>query len=164
MANAILTQEHLKELFNYDPGTGNLVRLVRTSSNANIGDIVGYKNTNGHLQVRINGKYLLVHRVIWLYMNGSWPLCQIDHVNGVRTDNRLKNLREVSSAENSQNRRNAHSNNITGLLGVSPHGKNYQTAILANGKRKYIGTFKTPELAHEAYLKAKRELHSSCTI
>ena len=90
----------------------------------------------------------------------------IDHVNGNKHDNRICNLRQVSSRENVQNQRRAHvSNKSSGLLGVTvkANGK-CQARIFVGGKNLYLGSFDDAESAHEAYLVAKRKFHPSCTI
>jgi len=96
----------------------------------------------------------------------SWvfPEGQIDHINGVRDDNRLSNLRAVSKTENMWNQRKAHPANKLGVMGVRREYNMFQARISINGKTIWLGSFNTAELAHEAYLKAKRELHTTCTI
>ena len=91
---------------------------------------------------------------------------EIDHINGNRTDNRIANLRAVTRGGNMQNQRRAHASNTSGLLGVyyKPKNKKWAAQIQANKKRMNLGLFKTAEEAHTAYLKAKRELHDTCTI
>lgn len=108
----------------------------------------------------------LEHRLAWLYVTGTWPSDQIDHVNGIRDDNRIFNLREATGPENNGNQRQARSDNKTGLLGVywDKQHKKFSAKIMFSGKHKYLGYFPTAEEAHAAYIKAKRELHSHCTI
>jgi hypothetical protein len=83
---------------------------------------------------------------------------QLDHINGIRDDNRISNLREATNAENSQNRQPTGS---IGLLGVSFEKKRnrYKSQIKVNGRVKTLGYFKTPIEAYQTYLAAKRELH-----
>ncbi len=159
-----LTQARLKELLHYDPETGVFTWLVRTSTCIRVGDIAGYRDGDGYLRIGICGGQYRAHRLAWLYMTGKWPIDQIDHKNAVKNDNRWKNLREATCAINNQNKRKALRNNRTGFLGVSRNGKGFIAQIKINEKRRNLGTYPTPELAHEAYLKAKRELHAGCTL
>lgn len=90
----------------------------------------------------------------------------MDHINCVRDDNRIENLRAADNAENQGNRRKARSDSSTGVIGATWHqrSKKFQAMIRAGGKQKYLGLFPTAEEAHQAYLKAKRELHPFCTL
>ena len=162
----IVTVDRLKELFSYNPETGLFTRIVRTSNNSKIGDIVGTKNTTGYLQISIDWRLYSVARLAWLYMTGKWPEEEIDHINGIRNDNRFSNLREADRTLNNQNRRNAGEINKLGFLGVSLHKRDQKITaqIKINGKTKWLGYYKTPELAHAAYLSAKRQYHEGCTI
>ena len=160
-----LTQERLKELFSYNPSTGVFTRLHSTS-NVKAGRATGNLNTGGHLGFLVDKKMYQAHRLAWLYVHGDWPNCQIDHINGVRTDNRIENLRDVSHTVNAQNIHAARSDNKTGLLGVSwkePRGK-YVAQIQIDGKVRYLGLFTDPQVAHAKYIEAKRIHHPGCTI
>ena len=99
-------------------------------------------------------------------MYGEMPKQNIDHINGIRDDNRIENLRDVSQKINLQNKRNPNANSTSKFLGVCWHKSRnkWQSQIAVNGKDKYLGLFETAELAHEAYLIAKRELHEGCTL
>ena len=75
-------------------------------------------------------KSLNYHWAIWAWHNGRFPTMQLDHVNGIETDNRIENLREVNAAENQLNILLAwRPNAVTGVPGVSPHWRQYQTRI-----------------------------------
>jgi hypothetical protein len=82
--------------------------------------------------------------------------------HGVRSDNRLENLREVSQQVNCQNRRKAHG--VSGLLGAHPHQGRFSSSIRYGGKNHYLGIFDTAEEAHAAYLEAKRKHHEGSTL
>jgi len=95
-----------------------------------------------------------------MFIYGEPPKYQIDHRNGIRSDNRIENLREATSAENSQNR-TIRSDNASGYIGVfrKKRYKKWGAQIKINKKTKFLGYFDTPEQAHKTYLAAKSELH-----
>ena len=164
-AYSTLTVQRLRQLFKYDPETGVFTRLVSVKYNAKVGDIAGAKNSSGRLQIHIDGKSYKAHRLAWLYVHGAFPENDIDHIDGNPANNAIANLRDVTHAVNMQNRKVAHSNNkATGLLGVSRNASGFQARIRFDGKLRALGTFKTPEAAHNAYLAEKRRLHPGCSI
>jgi len=169
MAKADLTVARLRELVSYDARTGHLTaladsicgkgRIIRAA-----GETLGRLNGDGYSLVTILGHEYRAHRIVWLYVNGSWPDGQIDHINGIRVDNRIANLRLADQTLNSENLRLARSDNRSGFLGVFPNKKRWSAQIGVDGKQIHLGTFDTPELAHQAYVAAKRKLHVGCTI
>ena len=161
MTSSILTAERLRELFHYNSETGVLTRLVRTSNSVKVGDVAGWLTSEGYIRIRVDGRPHMAHRLAWLYIHGRFPPAETDHANGIRDDNRIINLRAVTNGENQQNQRRARSNSASGLLGAcwsAPHRK-WRAKIKLNGKMLHIGLFSTAELAHAAYVAAKRELH-----
>lgn len=174
-----ITPEIAAELLNYDPGTGVLTWKPRSQKwfsypNFHIhwnsrwaGKVAGTKNKRGYLVMNVLNRIMTAHRLAWMIHYGEIPGQAIDHINGDKTDNRLENLRSISQEKNTQNRRlSAKGKDLP--LGVFPvlgskKGKVF-ARIIAGKKRFYLGTFSTPEEAHKAYLKAKRELHPGCTI
>ena len=92
------------------------------------------------------------------------PAYTIDHINCDKSDNRIANLRDITLTENLQNKTKPNISNKTGLLGVYKAGNKYKALIGINYKNKHLGTYVTKEEAHDAYLVAKRNLHSGCTI
>jgi len=158
-----LTAARLRELLHYDPETGLFTRLVATKGpKGAIGAVAGCLDRKGHRYIRVDGTSYAAHRLAWLYAYGEWPRDMIDHVNGEKDDNRLFNLRDVDMCINMQNRR--HSNNRLGLLGVSAHKNRFRALIEVDGKSMRLGNFATPQLAHAAYVAAKRVHHPGCTI
>lgn len=164
-ANEALTAERVRELLSYNPDTGEFLWLVSGRGVA-AGRIAGGLHCDGYRSICVKNKVYMAHRLAFLYVYGRWPANEIDHINGARSDNRIANLREATASENQGNQRKARSNSTTGFLGVSwykPNGK-FRASIALNGKIKHLGYFTTAEESYAAYLKAKRELHSHCTI
>ena len=159
-----LTAQRLRDLFTYDRSSGNLIRLKRTARCVRVGDVAGSLSDEGYLVVQIDGKSYKAHRLAWLHETGEWPPGDIDHRDGNRTNNRWANLRPADRSLNMQNQRRARSDNKSGLLGVGRGGNRWRASIGISGKAKHIGLFDTPELAHLAYLSAKRRLHEGCTL
>ncbi|AJY13486.1 HNH endonuclease [Burkholderia dolosa] len=159
-----LAAQRLRELLNYDPETGVLTWRVGRQGNAGAGSVAGDVNARGYRRVSVDRRRVMAHVLIWVIVTGEWPDRDIDHVNGVRSDNRWSNLRLATRSENNQNQRNARRDNVAGLLGVSPNRDRWAASITVDGQKQHIGTYDTPELAHAAYLDAKRRVHIACTI
>jgi hypothetical protein len=160
-----LTAERLREALRYDPDTGKFYRLEATAQAA-AGEVVGTPS-NGYLFITVEGAQRRAHRLAWLYMTGEWPLREIDHINGDRSDNRFENLRDVTRAINVQNRHEPRA----GKLFDSPLGVHFcrstgkwRAQIGVRGRRVHLGRYASPELAYAAYLDAKRLHHEGCTI
>lgn len=133
-----ISQELLKELFDYSPKTGLFTRIKRTSPSVKIGDIAGTKHKKGYIEIRVGKKYK-AHRLVWLYTYGYLPK-QIDHINGVKDDNRLENLREVDNQENQRNT-SINSNNKSGATGVYFYSNRWRATIGVDGKHIYLGDY-----------------------
>lgn len=125
------------------------------------GDEAGYLHPNGYVVVGLNGSMHGAHRIAFAIHYGKWPDLHIDHINGNRSDNRIKNLREASQSVNSQNRREVRKGKPLSYLGVRKNqgSKTFSASININGKDKWLGSYKTPELAHKAYMEAKAKHH-----
>lgn len=151
---------HWHDVFQYEPSTGNLINRYTRGRRAKVGAVVGHCRSDGYVQIGFQGNKYLAHRVIMEMINGPIPDgMQIDHINGVRDDNRQCNLRLASHSENMRNQKRR-INNTTGYTGVDwfkRDGK-YRAQIKTEGLTKYLGLFDTAEEAHQAYLAAAREL------
>lgn len=163
-----LTHERLLELLSYNPETGIFIWLGKAhphTSDRFIGAVAGHTKKTGYIQISIQGDSYKAARLAWFYMHGAWPVFA-DHKDGNPNNNKLSNIRDVDPAGNSQNQRKASRGSSTGLLGVQYEKERncYRADITIKRKKLYIGRYKTAQDAHEAYLKAKRELHSTCTI
>lgn len=154
-----LTADRLREILNYDPKTGVFTRKIRTSNSVHIGDVTGYLNSKGYLQIHVNGKLYLAHRLAWFYVYGVWPKCLIDHKDTNRSNNRILNLREATNHQNLCNR-SAQANNTSGEKGVSwdKQKRKYRAVIMVLRKQKFLGYFKTVKEAAVAYSDAAHKL------
>ena len=156
-----LTAETLRKVLFYDPETGAFTRLSGGRSRP---DLVGTKA--GSARQRDGRTYVTIsvacvdyqaHRLAWLYMTGVWPSKFIDHINGDGADNRFANLREATPSENARNAKTRRTSRV-GLKGVriSRVGR-FEAWIYIRGKSVSLGTFKTEQSAHVAYVKAAKE-------
>lgn len=159
-----LTLERAHEVIEFDAHTGALTWKYSIGSRALKDTAVKTLDKKGYVYFGIDGKYYFGHRVAWFLHFGVWPKGQIDHINGVKADNRIVNLRDSTQTENMQNGREPRKHNKTGLLGVSENKGKFQAEILVAGKRMFLGTFTSPFAARDAYLEAKRKHHSTCSI
>lgn len=153
-------------IINYDEYSGAFT-WSKSRRGCSAGKSAGHVNREGYLVIKLNRKAVLAHRLAWFLMCGEWPKDGIDHINGDRTDNRIESLRAVSHAINMQNKRAAMANNKScALLGVTwnKQHKKWQAKVMAHKRRYHVGYFSDPQLAHEAYLAAKRLLQPGCTI
>lgn len=168
MTSSNLTAARARELLSYDPETG-FVTWRTSYRSMRTGERAGTPHVAGYWRIGVAGEKHLLHRVAWLLSTGDWPKGKIDHINGVTTDNRLSNLRDVSHAVNIQNQRTAQRAKQSGMpLGVGRLKRDLKAPFYASichmGKRTNLGYFSTADAAHAAYLVAKRRLHPGCTI
>ncbi len=156
-----LTQKELKKWLHYNPETGDFTWIAKAASNVAVGRVTGARHSRGYKAIGLHRKVYLAHRLAWLYTFGKVPREGIDHVNGGTGDNRLVNLRLANQSENCQNQYGPPAHNTSGFLGASylKKRKKWRSYITKEGKYVHLGTYPTPEAAHQAYLNAKRELH-----
>ena len=161
----MLTQIRLKELLNYNTETG-IFTWIKSNFGVTLFSNAGTINSHGYVKIKIDGKSYNASRLAFLYINGKFPNNQVDHINGIRSDNSYINLRDVTHSGNGQNKKIALSFNKTKLLGVSFYkaGNNYQASIGVNNRKKHLGYFDTAEDAHNAYVIAKRIYHPTNTL
>lgn len=157
----MLTQERLKELLHYDPDTGIFTNLTQRSSSCLIGTVAGSEYSNGYIYIQLGRKRYRAHRFAWLYVYGEFPEKLLDHINEIKDDNRIINLRLATHQQNKQNISSPNITNTSGFIGVSwrKDHKKWAARIMVNGRQKHLGYFNTAEQASEAYVTAKRELH-----
>lgn len=160
MGNAakVLSLEEAKKVIEYCPETG-VLRWRITDRAKSAGAIAGTKKPSGYVDIKLYGKIYKAHRLAWFLSFGIWPRFQIDHINRIRDDNRLKNLRDVTCSQNAQNRAIKRADGSP--VGASWHAKSmaWQASIRVGGKIRYLGLFGTKEAAGDAYLSAKAKWH-----
>jgi hypothetical protein len=149
------TQAELKELLNYNPETGVFTWKVDKSRTAKTGRIAGRIHYRGYVIICVNGKPYPAHRLAWFYTYGSWPINNIDHLDGNPGYNAIANLRDVTQRENSQNKQAHRNGKLVGASYNRVSGKWVaQAFVMKNTRKRHIGCFDTELEAHEAYLKA----------
>jgi hypothetical protein len=173
----------LRLLLRYDPGTGNLYWRERapiwfktyTESidalsknkadakrwNTRLSDKAAccLKEKNGYLTGSLMGRKYLAHRIIWAMQTGSWPEEQIDHINGVRDDNRWENLRAVSCTINNRNqRRNKVGKSCVAGVRFCRHSGRWVVQVRAGDGRRICRSSKSMEEAIEMHESIKKGL------
>ena len=155
--------EQLNELlskFTYEESTGRFFWKSTPDISPKVrGKEVGTTNT-GYRKVHVFGKVLRIHRLVWFVHHGVWPVGEIDHINGIRNDNRISNLREASREENGRNRPLS-KNNSSGINGVvfNKRLNKWQAQIFRSGKNYHLGTYISIDDAIAARAKATQQYH-----
>jgi hypothetical protein len=155
-----LTRKRLSELLHYDPLSGEFRWRRRVSRTVFVDDIAGYVDKiNGYRYIAVEYRRYPAHQLAWLYMTGEWCRPIVDHRDTDRANNRWDNLRRATKSANAANRVR-HRNNSTGFKGVSFNRKSgtWRAQICKDGRSRWLGTFPTPQAAHEAYVAAARRL------
>ena len=138
----MITQERLKDLLSYDPETGIFTWLKPTNCSIRVGASFGSAHHTGYITAHLDHKHYATHRLAWLYVHGEWPEF-IDHINHVRNDNRIVNLRNVTKIENGRNQK-LRSTNKSGVMGVywDKGASKWRAVITHNNKKVHLGWFK----------------------
>lgn len=156
----IPTQQQLMELFHYDPITGVFTHL-QSRGKGRAGGSVGKLSKLGYIEMRVMNRLFRAHQLAYLYMTGEMvekPF-SIDHINGIRSDNRWSNLRKATQTEQVWNT-TARKKCQSGLKGAWPcktTGR-WQSILVDGPRRIWLGRFDTAQQAHEAWIRAAREL------
>jgi len=163
----MITQERLKELFEYQDGF--LIRKTNrgrgeNSSRWKAGTVLGHSVKNGYCLASVDYTLYKLHRLIWLWHHGQLPSKHLDHIDGNPANNKIENLREATDSQNMQNQRRPRINNKLGVQGVYKVKNRYRAVLTTNGKAKHIGYFSTAEDAHNAYILEKRKFHEFSTL
>lgn len=149
----MLTRKRLREVLEYNPDTGVFTRLVGKFRGRRAGFVSGH----GHIQISIDNRLYLAHRLAWLYVCGKWPPAGIDHIDNNKQNNAISNLRLATQSQNGANRC-APKTNRSGFKGVhwSNHTRKWRAQITVRGRGQNLGDFETPEEAHLAYVEAAK--------
>lgn len=160
------TQERLLELLRYEPSTGRLfwkrkagLTTYERWFNSRFADKEAFtaKTTDGYLRGYLDGKDLRAHRVVWKMLTGEEPP-KLDHKNGIRSDNRKRNLRPVSNTDHARNfgRRTNNTSGVTGVYFLQREGK-WAAQITVDYVSKRLGLFDDKQDAVRARRNAERE-------
>ena len=147
--------ETLRELFSYDPATGILI------SNSS-GKPVGTLRKDGYLSTRAKGEIFLVHRIAFACHHGRWPSGRLDHENEIKSDNKIKNLREATSSQNSCNCgiRKTNTSGVKGIHFHRPNGK-WMAQLQIDRRKIFVGYFTEIDDAKSALEQKRAEMHGA---
>ena len=156
----MLTQKRLKELLHYDLNTGVFTRQKPIRGMA-VGSVCGCSDKDGYIHISVDKKRYKAHRLAWLYVNGSFPPDQIDHINRVKDDNRIENLRLATGSQNCQNQ-SKRRNNKSGVIGVNwcKRERKWRARIGINGQEICLGYYSTIKDAALSRAAAKAKIHT----
>ncbi len=155
----MITQARLKELFFYNPCTGWFTNRS-SRGRAKIGERAG--SETGHIQgyrrLTVDYERIYEHQAAWLYVYGEW-LEEIDHEDNHGGHNSIWNLRPCDRSLNMCNTQRP--TGQSGLRGayLDERSLKWYSKIQFGGQQKYLGSFDTPEEAHEAFEEAAKQLH-----
>lgn len=150
----------LKEILDYNPDTGVFTWKCSRHNRVKIGSEAGYKH-NGYICIEIDGRSLKAHRIAYAFQNGCMPVdMEIDHINGIKSDNRICNLRCSSISSNECNKA-LQKNNTSGVKGVyfREEPPNWRAIITKSGKRYHLGYFPSILEAERAISEFRDSLH-----
>lgn len=153
-----LTAEEAARIWSYDPDTGYLYWKTKIAKNTAIGRRVGYDSGRYTIVVYKKKKKILAHRIAWAIFYGEWPALELDHINNIKTDNRIANLRLATPSQNLAHRP-VNSDSLTGVKGVTRDKRDgyYYPYIDVDGKRQSLGRFKNIEDANAARIAAEKK-------
>lgn len=128
------------------------------------GKVAGTIHPEGYVIIGYDYVYVKAHRLAWFYVHGEWPKDEIDHINGIRNDNRIENLRQSTKSQNMQNKKKYSvksdlPQSIYPGVTWSKVMRKWIARISKDGKKYYLGSFIEPEDAYKVYLENKKKLH-----
>lgn len=152
--------ERVRSILHYDRETGVFAWKVNRTSTVRAGMVAGTDKGNGYLQIQIDGRLYLAHRLAWFYETGEWPAATIDHRDHDPMNNAFANLRCATQSEQRWNMRKPRRNTsgFKGVVWIKPD-RIWGAQIGHKGDHHWLGRFDTPEAAHAAYCAAAREMH-----
>jgi HNH endonuclease/AP2 domain len=151
------TKEEILNSLKYDPETGIFTKLHKRGRPTSGNLATGYCGSGGYIRIGLNGTHWPAHRLAWIVHTGKDTELQIDHINGIRNDNRISNLREACAVTQGRNKRLL-CNNESGIMGVYMHPTNrrWVAQIGVEGKAIYLGSYRTLDEAKAARFAADR--------
>ncbi len=135
----------------YDPLTGDCVWVYCPEHPGSVGRIAGSVRKDGYLKISVKGRKLAGAHIAWFLYGGKWPDLDLDHINGIRSDNRIDNLRLATQQQNSANMK-GHGRYLKGVYKASPN--RFGAQIRVDNILYQLGLFRTEEAAHAAYIQA----------
>lgn len=160
----MLTQKRLKEVLHYNPDTGIFTWKIKTARCVKIGSIAGSVVSNNYIHLAINYRDYKAHRLAWLYIHGVWPENEIDHIDHNPKNNKLINLRSVTTKENSKNRKK-YCTNTSGVNGVHwcKRRSKWISRARDNGNNLFSKGFKDffEAVCHRKSLEIKHNFHAN---
>lgn len=157
--------ELLRKCFAYDPETGLLYWKLAPGNGSRRGDVAGSQRSDGYVRIMLCGTPIYAHVAAWaIYTGQHKPVgFNVDHVNGLRWDNKFDNLRLLTNSQNKLNSHKPYNSNTSGYPGVSLSNGMWQARISIDGRRKCLGTFRLFEDAKQARMRAELSLRVDCS-
>lgn len=149
------------DFFRYDSETGKIYWKRRSGQKGVPGKEAGHTNRSGYVEIRLNKKTYLAHRIAWALFHGTTEVPQmLDHINNCRADNKIKNLRPATAQQNPKNQKpkKGGTSQFKGVSWYSRHQK-WQAQIRREGKSIHLGYYNSQEKAHNVYREAALSLH-----
>jgi hypothetical protein len=166
-----VTIEFLRRRFSYNHMSGVVSyaeNVGRADKKRFVGDEAGRITQEGYREIKINGRHYRCHRIAWAIYYGEWPKNQIDHINGVRLDNSIANLRDVTQDINMQNQIRAHKRNSSGssVVGVTKnkHTNKFIVSGYVGGSPVYVGGFDDLDSAEHASIEFRAKNYPGFTF
>jgi len=150
----------LKERLEYDPETGLFKRKGYIHYKSTSDWFMGSLDNLGYLRLKIKSKVYKCHRLAWFYMTGAWPLKEIDHIDGDKTNNRFSNLRDVDRSSNLLNQEKPRKDGKNPYRGITwnRREKKWRASLTVKGILYRLGSHTSAEVARDIYLSKKKEL------
>lgn len=159
----MLTQEYLKSILEYNPETGDFIRLKSKGGHME-GSIAGAKDSLGYIRISIDSKLYLAHRLAFLFMDGKLPESNVDHIDGNPSNNSWSNLRLCTQKQNVWNQ-TGHGKFYKNVY-FTRGGRNrpFNVKIEINGNVRSFGYYRTAEEADEVASLIRDMIHGEFSV